>query len=131
MSAIYAIVVTCMLVLDVFTVNGNFTCKVAEKFFDRQAIPMSSSQISNCACEAMKQPMRLGLSEVKRLCPFFNKAASAVDEKMAKELAPHCPVLSNVQRPTMIYNDTKTACPFKGKETLLIAPVNVDRKSVV
>lgn len=89
---------------------------------------MSSSkkivnEMSNCACEAAKQPMRLGLSEVKRMCPFFNKAANSIDQNIAKDLAPHCPVLSHVQRPTMIYNDTKTPAPFRGKETLLVYPL--------
>lgn len=66
--------------------------------------------------------MRLGLSEVKRMCPFFNKAASSIDEKVAKDLAPYCPVLSHVERPTMIYNDTKVPAPFKGRESILVNP---------
>ncbi len=102
----------------------NFVAQLAKKS-PSISVPMSS-QISQCACEALKQPMRLGLSEVKRLCPFLNRAASSVDDKMAKELAPRCPVLSNAQRHTMIYNDTKVPCPFKGKESLIIAPVNID-----
>ena len=81
------------------------------------------SEAANCACEAAKEPMRLSLSEVKRMCPFFSKASSAIDDNVAKELAPHCPVLSHVQRPTMIYNDTKSHAPFKGKETIFVNPV--------
>ena len=68
--------------------------------------------------------MRLGLSEVKRMCPFFSKAANTIDDKIAKDLAPHCPVLSHVQRPTMIYNDTKAPAPFRGKETILVNPLS-------
>ena len=67
--------------------------------------------------------MRLGLSEVKRMCPYFNKVGANVDETLAKDLAPFCPVLSHVKRPTMIYNDSATPAPFRGKETLLVQPV--------
>ena len=56
------------------------------------------------------------------MCPFFNKAASSIDDKVAKDLAPYCPVLSHVERPTMIYNDTKSPAPFKGKESILVNP---------
>lgn len=81
------------------------------------------NEAAECACDALKEPMRLGLSEVKKLCPFFSKAVNAIDDKVAKGLAPHCPVLSQVQRPTMIYNDTKTPAPFRGKETITVDPV--------
>jgi 5-aminolevulinate synthase len=67
--------------------------------------------------------MRLGLSEVKKMCPFFSKAATSIDDKVAKDLAPYCPVLSHVERPTMIYNDTKSPAPFKGKESITVNPI--------
>ena len=81
------------------------------------------NEVAECACDALKEPMRLGLSEVKKMCPFFSKAATSMDETVAKGLAPHCPVLSQVQRPTMIYNDTRSPAPFRGKETLTVNPV--------
>ena len=67
--------------------------------------------------------MRLGLSEVKRMCPFFSKASASIDDNMARDLAPHCPVLSHVQRPTVIYNDSRSPAPFKGKESICVNPV--------
>lgn len=76
-----------------------------------------------CACDSAKEPMRLGLTEVRKMCPFFSKAAKSIDESVAKDLAPHCPVLSHMQRPTMIYNDTRTPAPFKGKESIVVNPV--------
>jgi 5-aminolevulinate synthase len=76
-----------------------------------------------CACDNLKEPLRLGLSEVKKLCPFFSKAATSIDERVAKDLAPHCPVLSASQRPTMIFNDTRLPAPFKGRESIVVNPV--------
>ena len=88
---------------------------------------MSSKKLvndaANCACDAMKEPMRLGVSEVKKMCPFFSKAVGSIDQTLAKDLAPHCPVLSHMQRPTMIYNDTRSPAPFNGKESIVVNPV--------
>jgi len=81
------------------------------------------TETAPCACDSMKEPMRLGLTEVKKMCPFFNKAATSIDDKVAKDLAPHCPVLSHVQRPTMIYNDTRSPAPFRGKKSIVVYPV--------
>jgi 5-aminolevulinate synthase len=75
----------------------------------------------------MKQPMRLALSEVKMLCPFLSESSKSVDEKLAKELAPLCPVLSHVERPTMIFNDTDSKHPFKGKMSVTIPAVDPDQ----
>ena len=82
-----------------------------------------SKSAAQCACEGLKEPMRLGLSEVKKMCPYISKLAAPIDEGIAKDLAPFCPVLSQVSRPTMIYNDTPVRAPFRGKETLLVQPV--------
>ena len=111
-----------------YIIRGFTFCKRTGKNSSDVDRQMSSSQrvvaeASQCACEALKSPMRLGLSEVKRMCPFFSKVLNTIDDSIAKDLAPHCPVLSHVQRPTMIYNDTSAVAPFKGKETLLVNPV--------
>ncbi|EER20561.1 5-aminolevulinate synthase, putative [Perkinsus marinus ATCC 50983] len=58
------------------------------------------------AVEAANTPINVKLSEVKTMCPFFAKVSSSPDASTLEAMAHACPVMSAVQKPVVIQDDT-------------------------